>query len=430
VPDARGRTIFMTDTPGDQTRLVSSADRRRGRRALAVFLIALAAYTGTALITGRTRAIHSSYFDHLAGAFFRGELHLAEPPGISDLTLHDGRWYVPFPPLAAVLMLPWVAAFGVEETNTVAFSILWGAINVTLAWLILEALAHRRWIQLSIRGRCWLVLLFALGCVHWQVATEGSVWFLSHTSTVLFVALAVWGAIETRSPWLSALALAIALWGRPNVVLTWVLLLGVYAQHLYEDLGHVDRRRLYAWAWRSAVPLGVSIMGLAAYNYARFDNPLDFGYARQNISSAVRGDLARGQFHPYHVPRNLHTLLFGGPRWNADGILPVPDDHGMSVLLTTPALFYLVRAWRRRREPFVGGAWLATGLLLIPILLYYNTGWRQFGYRFSLDFMIPLVVLLAVAAGRRVTWPMRSLILLGVLINAWGVVWWYTNWLD
>jgi hypothetical protein len=143
----------------------------------------------------------------------------------------------------------------------------------------------------------------------------------------------------------------------------------------------------------------------------------------------VRGDLARGQFHPYHIPRNLHVLLMGPPRWNAGETLPVPDARGMSVLLTTPALFYLVRAWRRR-ELFVRGAWIATGLLLIPLLLYYNTGWRQFGYRFSLDFMIPLMVLLAVAAGRRITWPMRTLILLGVLVNAWGVVWWCTNWLD
>jgi hypothetical protein len=399
-------------------------------RPIAVLLVTVLAYGGTAGLTGHTATTHPSYFDHLAGAFLEGRLYLANPPGVYDLTLHDGRWYVPFLPLPALLMLPWVAAFGVEGTNTVAFSILWGAVNVMLVSLILDALARRGWIQLSVGGRCWLVLLFALGCVHWQVATEGSVWFLSHTCTLTFIALAVWAAIVTRSPWLSGFALAVALWGRPNVIFAWPLLAGIVAQHLHDRARHVDRRRLLAWAWRSGVPLGVSIAGLAAYNYARFDNPLDFGYAKQNVSAEVRGDLARGQFHPYHVPRNLHILLFGGPRWNADHALPMPDARGMSVLLTTPALFYLVRAWRRRGEPLVRGAWIATGLLLIPILLYYNTGWRQFGYRFSLDFMIPLIVLLAVAAGPRVTWPMRSLILLGVLINAWGVVWWYTNWLD
>ncbi|MBU0617948.1 MAG: hypothetical protein KKI02_09545 [Planctomycetes bacterium] len=404
------------------------------RGTLAVALAVLVVHAGTTRLTGRTTTPQVAYFDHLAAAFLDGRLYLEDPPGDSDLTLHDDRWYVPFPPLAAVLMIPWVAAFGIEGTNTVVFSMIFGTINILVLAHIFDALARRGWIQLSVGGRCWLLALFAFGCVHWQVALEGSVWFLSHTCTVTFIALAVWAAVATRSPWLPGIALAIALWGRPNVVFTWPLLLGILAQQLQDAAGHVDRRRLITWAWCSTAPLAISIAGLMSYNYARFHDPFDFGYATQNVSAAVRGDLARGQFHIFHLPRNLHTMLMGPPRWyepeNLPHVrLPIPDAHGMSIFLTTPALFYLVRA-RRRRDLFVRGAWLATGLLLIPLLLYYNTGWRQFGYRFSLDFMIPLMILLAVATGRRTTWPMRTLILLGVVINAWGVVWWYTNWLD
>jgi hypothetical protein len=401
---------------------------------LLVLALALVAYGGTALVVDNVRSPNVAYFDHLAQAFLDGHLYLADPPGDSDLTLHDDRWYVPFPPLAAVLMLPWVALFGVTGTNTVVFSIIVGALNVVVVSRILEALARRRWIALGARDRWWLLLLFALGCVHWQVATEGSVWFLSHTCTVLFIGLAVWAAIAARSPWLAGIALAVALWGRPNVVFAWVLLAGIAAQQLHDEAGRIDWRRLRSWGWRSLVPVAVSVAGLAAYNHARFDSPFDFGYGKQKVSAAVSGELARGQFHLHHIPRNLHVLLMGPPRWYEPEFapslrLPIPDAHGMSVFLTTPALFYLVRAWRRR-EPLARGAWIAVGLLLIPLLLYYNTGWRQFGYRFSLDFIIPLLVLLAVAAGSRITWPMRALILVGVLINAWGVVWWFTNWLD
>lgn len=404
-----------------------------GWHALGWFAAALVAYGATAVLTGNTHSPNVAYFDHLADAFLHGRLHLEDPPGKSDLTFYNGRWYVPFPPLAAVLMLPWVAVSGVARTNTVAFSILCGALNVALVARVLDALARRGWIALGTGGRAWLVLLFALGCVHWQVATEGSVWFISQTCTVTFIALAVWAALAAGSGWLPGSALALALWARPNVIFTWPLLLAIAARKLQETRGRVERDALLGWARRSAIPLAVSVLGLAAYNYARFDNPLDFGYGRQNVSAAVRGDLARGQFHPYHIPRNLHRLLMGPPRWYepqwAPSVhLPIPDDRGMSIFLTTPALFYLVRV--RRRDLLVRGCWLAVGLLLIPILLYYNTGWRQFGYRFSLDFMVPLVILLAVAAGRRVSWPMRGLILLGVLINAWGVVWWNTNWLD
>jgi hypothetical protein len=399
-----------------QHELSPDAGQLGWRGALLVALAVLIVYIGTTRLTGRTTTPQVAYFDRLAAAFLDGRLYLEDPPGDSDLTLHDGRWYVPFPPLAAVLMLPWVAAFGVEGTNTVVFSIIFGTINVVVLARIFDALARRGWIELGVGGRYWLLALFAFGCVHWQVA------------------LAVWAAITTRSPWLAGVALAVALWGRPNVIFTWPLLLGIAAQQLRDAAGHIDRPRLITWAWCSTAPLAVSIAGLMTYNYARFHDPFDFGYATQNVSAAVRGDLARGQFHVYHLPRNLHTMLMGPPEWYEPEHLPhwrlpKPNPWGMSIFLTTPALFYVIRA-RGRRDPFVRGAWLATGLLLIPLLLYYNTGWMQFGYRFSLDFMIPLMVLLAVAAGRRTTWPMRTLILLGVLINAWGVVWWYTNWLD
>jgi hypothetical protein len=62
-------------------------------------------------------------------------------------------------------------------------------------------------------------------------------------------------------------------------------------------------------------------------------------------------------------------------------------------------------------------------LLVIVFMLYYNTGWVQFGYRFSLDFMTPVLVLLAIGAGQRVSRLMRFLIIVGVLVNLWGVRW-------
>ncbi len=397
-------------------------------------LVALLLYAASAWATGHTTVRQGSYFDHLAEAFLHGRLYLTDPPGISDLTLHDGRWYVAFPPLAAILMMPWVAVVGLARTNPVAFSMVWAAISVALVAAMLERLAARRWIRLDFRGRCWLVLLFAFGCVYWQVALEGSVWFLAHVAAVMFVALAAYLAVRKAGAALPSAALAVALWSRPTVLFTWPLLLGIAIQHRRDAGQPADRGWLMRWIACSAVPLAASIAGLAWYNAARFGDPLDFGYKTQNVSAAVRGELAQGQFHVRHIPRNLHVLLMAPPRWDEPSWaphlhVPVPDDRGMSIFLTTPALLYVFRA-RRRREPLVRGAWLAVGLTLVPLLLYYNTGWRQFGYRFSLDFFIPLLILLAVAVGPRLTRVMRFWIAAGVLINAWGVIWWYTSWLE
>jgi hypothetical protein len=81
--------------------------------------------------------------------------------------------------------------------------------------------------------------------------------------------------------------------------------------------------------------------------------------------------------------------------------------------------------WRARGpSALVRGGWTALVLLLVPLLLYYNTGWVQFGYRFSLEFMIPVMVLLAVAVRSGATLAFRLLVLLAIMINAAGTIWW------
>lgn len=398
--------------------------KRTSALAFVIGLAAFGIYWGTARYFGHATTPDVAYFNQLADAFLHGRLYLATPANTHDLTLHAGKWYVPFPPLPALLMLPWVAWQGVASLNTVLFATIFGALNVTLIFLLLSALARRQWTQLSTVDNLWLTLLFALGCVHWYMATIGSVWFVAQICTVTFVALAVWLAIEGRTAWLVGLALALALAARPNVLLTWPLLLGIAATHLATD----DRRPpwggLLRWAIASAIPLVLVLGALLFYNQARFGHPLDFGYLTENVAEELAPNLRRyGQFNLYYLPKNVWAMWLAGPQWDSERNFWRPDPEGMSLLLTTPALLYLARA--RRRSWLVLGGWVAFGLLLIPLLLYYNTGWWQFGYRFSLDFMVPVMLLLAVAASRRLSWSMRLLILASTLVNCYGVVWWH-----
>jgi len=402
--------------------------RPLGDNSLIVFATALAVYAGCAFALGHRGPGSTPYFAHLADAFLHGRLDLVEPATTYDLTPHEGRWYVPFPPLPALLMLPWVALMGLGATNALVLSLLAGALNVALVSRILDRMTARGWIWIAARQRRWLVLLFALGCVHWHLALEGAVWFLAQVCTLTFILLAVERTLAGASPLAGSAALAIALLGRPNVIFTSPLLLAIHAQRLRDARDGPIAARLWRFAAASALPLVISISMLAGYNYARFDNPLDFGYADQQVATDVRGDLLRyGQFNVRYVLRNLYVMLLAGPSRPHAWALPVPDEHGMSLILTFPALLYLVRL--RRLNTLAVGALAALALLLVPLLLYYNTGWKQFGYRFSLDFLTPLMVLLALAAGTRVTRPLRVLIVLGIIANAWGVLWWYTDWL-
>lgn len=394
-----------------------------------VFFAALLAYTATCYGVEHTHPGSSAYFDLLADAFLHGRLHLVDPPTNYDLTEHGGRWYVPFPPLPALLLMPWMAFMGLARTNPLALSIVMGAASVMFVSRMLDALAARGAAPERRADRRWLVLLFALGCVHWQVVSDGAVWFLAQTCTLTFVVAAACFAAERRNPALIGLMLAGALLGRPNVLFVFPFLAALALYDTSIGAVSMEPRRLRDWVLRSIAPIIASVFLLAAYNYARFENPFDFGYQDQNVSAELMRDLHQvGQFSLRHAPRNLYYMLFGPPRWPADARLPLPNDHGMSLFITMPALFWLFLS--RRRDPLISATWISIGLLLLPLVLYYNTGWRQFGYRFSLDFMIPIVALLASVARQRVSLALRSAIVVGVLVNAWGVVAWHTNWLE
>jgi hypothetical protein len=395
--------------------------------AVAIGLLAAATYLATAAAVYSVRAPKQAYFDELAEAFLAGRLDLAAPRDTHDLVRHEGRWYVPFPPAPAVLLMPWVACFGAAGTNTVFYSMLVGSLNVAVVFLFLEALRLRGLSRLRARDDLWLTLLFALGTVHWSIAPLGEVWYSAQLTTVLFLALAAWLAATGRSPWLVGGALAVAVGTRPHVVLCWPFLAGLAAEPPPGERRKTDGRRWAGWATRSLVPPFVAVCALLGYNHARFGSPFDFGYSREAVAVELAADLATyGQFSLHYAARNLRIILAGLPRWVAAGHRWEPDPLGMSLFLTTPALVWCARAGLR--SWWTAGAWIGTLLVLLPLVFYYNTGWWQFGYRFSLDFVVPAMALLAAGAGRRASLALRIAIVAGIAVNGWGVSWWGETW--
>jgi hypothetical protein len=77
----------------------------------------------------------------------------------------------------------------------------------------------------------------------------------------------------------------------------------------------------------------------------------------------------------------------------------------------------------------VVGASLAVLAVAFVNLMHFSQGWVQFGYRFSNDFAPFALVLVTIA----IAWLARQrsgfallavpLVLLSVLVNAWGVYW-------
>ncbi len=369
-------------------------------------------YLVSARLAGAEWHPGSAYFDELADAFLSGRLHLSAPSGTHDLTQYDGRWFVPFPPLPALLMLPFIAVLGVDGMSTLVFVAVVGGVNVGLAHLVLRATVDTGLARLNRVGVHWLTAAWAFGSVHWYMSTQGSVWFVAQICSATFVLAAFLLALHGRVA-LAASMVAVAMLSRPTLVLVVpaVVVLAV-------------RGRDVVWprlVVRVAAPLAAAVAALAVYNAARFASVTDFGYADQNVARELERDLRqRGQFSLAYVKHNLWAALASGPTWDARARTLTPHPDGMSMLLTTPALLLAGQAARSRTTLAL---WIAVALTAAPLLTYYNTGWYQFGYRFALDVMPMLWILMAIGAGARLHAGWRIAIVVGIAVNAWGLAW-------
>jgi len=95
------------------------------------------------------------------------------------------------------------------------------------------------------------------------------------------------------------------------------------------------------------------------------------------------------------------------------------SKHGLSLFATTPVFIYLLAPLRR--DWIVKFLWITILSTALVGLFYQNTGWVQFGYRFSLDYTPYLFMLLAV--GRRKIGPLFIvLMILSIIVSTFGAV--------
>jgi hypothetical protein len=388
-----------------------------------IFFATFFLYEHILIWTGAANQSRYSYWNLLANEILHGNLYLRNPPQIHDLTLYKGHWYIPMPPLPAILMLPLAYLIGGENINTSDFSIIFSAANAVLVFLILEQLVQRKWIKLSRVDILLLVILFMFGNPHLWVGIRGRAWFVSQILTVTFLSLGVLATLRAWSPWLVGVFLGAAILARPNSIMTWTFAFAIMLQIMKETHDTINFKKIVVWSIKSILPIGMAVITLLVYNYARFENFLEFGYTTLNGDPVIVMNAQKyGLFSPHFILDNFKAMFLYLPwiqpagRW-----LILPSSTGMSIFLVTPPLLYLFHYY----EPkwWIVGAWTSVLLNMILLLLYHNTGAHQFGYRYILDAMVPLITLLAVALDKKIPWHFILLLLVSIAFNIYGAYW-------
>jgi hypothetical protein len=111
------------------------------------------------------------------------------------------------------------------------------------------------------------------------------------------------------------------------------------------------------------------------------------------------------------------------------GVQYSPSLEGTSIFAMMPAVLYLFKGFkikgRGKFNAWVVGAWTSVVLSMGLLLFYHNTGAWQLGYRYVLDFILPLLLLLAIGVGNQASQGFKLLAILGIAGNLVGILWWF-----
>lgn len=399
--------------------------RRRLLLALGLYAALSAVYLASADPARVWQHTPYNHFALQARAWLDGRLDLGQAPPdyaqFNDFARLDGRWFVAFPALPALLIVPAVAvAESVEHVRDGQFFLWWAGAAPALLFLALERLRDLGRSPHATRVHLALAAAYGLGTVHWFIAVQGTVWFAAHVIGSACAALYLLASLGGDRPLLAGLALGLGYWSRSPLLFAFPLFV-VEATHAALRRGtarEVARdlaRRLALFALPIALLLALSF----AHNRARFGDPFEVGYRYLTVAWSAR--IARwGLFSYHYLARNLGVALTSLPFSGQSGPAPFQiSAHGLALWLTTP--LYLLLPWPRRSAPGVAALALTALAVALPSLLYQNTGQLQFGYRFSDDYAVFLFALLALGRPRfgRVA---VALAVVGVIVSGFGAL--------
>ncbi|MCA9562794.1 MAG: LysM peptidoglycan-binding domain-containing protein [Myxococcales bacterium] len=308
------------------------------------------------------------------------------------------------------------------DFNDVWFTIFFGTLNLPLLYLLLRRISKGGRTGRSASDNIWLVMMMGFGSVYLFCTVLGQVWFTALIVGITFTLLYLIASVDGKHPILAGVFLALAFSTRTTLLFTAF----VYPAFVLFPGGKLRRD-----GWGKAIGkvllfgIGPLLMGslLLYFNHLRFEKFSEFGHRY-----LAYGQLTRirdyGLFNYHFLAKNLSAMFTLMPRIQPDEPYVLFSKHGMSIFLTTPAWIYLFKARKReyREDAFwYRLCWAAVLIVAIPHLLYQNTGYEQFGYRFSLDYTPYLVLLLALGRTPFTRW-FKFWVVVGFIVNAFGAV--------
>lgn len=347
-----------------------------------------------------------------AQSLLNGDLTLPPMSHYGDMAYFNGHYYLPYPPLPALILVPFVALLGAGQVNTVAIATLMACISLYTLYRIFLKLGVRT--ELFI----WLLIGFFFGTGYWlALFNSHHNYSFAHITSCLFQLLLINELLGRKRWFLIGTLIGCSFLTRQFTILYFFFVLGYMFYLRKEGTEKISFKELISLILPTVFLVGVYLL----YNYIRFGNFLDTGYNYIMYLGVLKDRVdEHGVFNARYFLFNLYCFLIKGfnIEFQGKGLLDIKDMDlwGTSLLAASP---FLVASLKARWPKILKiSAWATIIVILTGQLFYHNNGWQQVNTsRFSLDFLPLLTVLTALGINEVPKWLFRGMVIYAVLLN-------------
>lgn len=395
------------------------------------------------LLPQKNIIVKSNYHVVLAESFLKGKIYIDKLPSHladnqnNEFVKFNNKYYITFAPVPSILIAPIVAIWGPDiEQRKISYAV--GILCLVVFWKILNKT------KFNTSTRIWLFIFFLAGNNFLLSIIAGTSWYLAHSFAILFLLLAINELFGRKRPFVIGLFFIMASLSRLPVFLSFPFFffmiinkkIKMNPHTLNDEVAPVSRfarlkkfinprsytRNSLGVALKKIFQflLPVFILGLIylIYNYARFQTILDQTYQLIYQKQVPGGTL--GVFNIRYFWKNFFYTFINPPQLTDNYRHLIFNLTGTGLFFVSPFFVYIIFASFKRKINYLAAVSIA--LISIPSLLFYNTGYVQFGPRFTLDYL-PFLMLLLFSGVKKGTSPLViTLIIASVIINLLGIV--------
>ena len=349
-----------------------------------------------------------------AKAWTEGKANVPEDVSYLEIAEYQGKYYISFPPVPSIVMLPMYLLFGDNTPNTMVTFL-----EIFFTFIIAYKIFSRK---IKPAAAAFTAGFFVFASSALVISFSGDVWFHAQVLSFLLLTLAVCALTSSNKAYwnVSLVFVALSVGCRPLNIVYFVPFYYMLYTKLRDSgmLKTEDKKTFKAkqyllmilkYIWMPVV-VGVALM---VYNYIRFDNPFVFGH------KYLPNFAENSQFGFEYLLNNL-KCTFRLPTIEG-GKIVFPAFDGFAFWMCCPFFLYAFIEFILRDKKTLD--WVVLGTFLVHFFLMHlhmGMGGPQFGTRYMVD-LLPYMLILVYNGEIKERVYAYVLAAFGIIINVYGV---------